>query len=51
MTEVITGFMHEAQYHSETHQIPVLDFSEKTTDCRTVYREIDTFLDSSDVSD
>ncbi|KAL5268598.1 hypothetical protein ACHWQZ_G002446 [Mnemiopsis leidyi] len=43
------GFMHEAQYHSETHQIPVLDFKEKTTDCTTVYEEIVTFLDASDV--
>ena len=42
--------MHEAQFHSETHKIPVLDFQEKTTDCKSVYNDIINFLDSNNVS-
>ena len=42
--------MHEAQYHSETHQIPVLDFKEMTTDCKSVYDDVINFLDSTNVS-
>ncbi|XP_063684130.1 protein maelstrom homolog [Bolinopsis microptera] len=43
------GFMHEAQFHSETHKIPVLDFQEKTTDCKSVYNDIINFIDSTNV--